>query len=675
MFSKIALFFFIPFSLFAQIRDSVFIGTSNSSPDSTAIFYVEPLNEKIDSVFSYEVEHSQDSSEISLPDSLQTIQGSLDSSIIEQRIILYQKPFSSQSNFITKADILRNDYRYTGDLFKILPFSFERSYGFIGQPNDIYLYAEGSYTTSYFEDGVPVTSVLFNSLDFNSIQSEDIDSIELAPLPRGFLYGFANNPVSVNFISKDLVYSTPYSRIKYYEGPSGEAFIDAIFNMGLFSNLIASIDITNRKVDDSYQNSYFNIWQVKTKLRYNLLRDLNIIGSYYFSKSETGINGGVDVNAIEQSNQDVNSVLFNETLAPVYFENNSLNFKQHNFGLKIIAKPFEHAYTSLNFYYKFYLNEYYENDTSGSYKSAFKDKILGATLDQRISTGFLNLSLKTGYQALEHTPTSTPSWSFYYMNFNDTKPWDLKSFYASPVLSFNILDTLYVPSVYYKYASTHYKNNLSGEETTRELSGFGADLLIYFNERFDFYIGYSRFKSEYFENEKINTFEIKLDYIDKNGKIGGNIFNKSNHLTDLWGLGFHGSYQIWKILFEGNFSQYFVGKNSLSEFINIPETSFTVGLYYKDILFNSNLDLKSGFKFHYYGKQNLRSFQVPYLGIINADVESWQIVDFTMSAEIQKAAIVYFTWENLFDWNYYITPYFPMLERNIRFGIAWEIFN
>jgi hypothetical protein len=66
---------------------------------------------------------------------------------------------------------------------------------------------------------------------------------------------------------------------------------------------------------------------------------------------------------------------------------------------------------------------------------------------------------------------------------------------------------------------------------------------------------------------------------------------------------------------------------------------------------------------------------IPHVGAISTDIESWLTIDFTLSGEIQKAAIVYFTWENLFDWKYYITPYYPMQQRNMRFGIAWEIFN
>ena len=592
----------------------------------------------------------------------------------KSKIINYQ-PYSNQSYFIGKTDILRNDYRYTGDFFKVFPLSFERSYGFVGQPNDIYLYAEGSASTNYFIDGVPVLRDPYGSLDFNHIQSEDIDSIEIVPLPRGFLYGFSTNPVSVNFISKDIIPAKPYSRIKYYEGPFGEAFIDGIFSIYLFKDLYATVDITNRKVDSNYTNSNFSAWQVSTKLRYNLSRDINLIGSYYFSKSETGINGGVNVDTILETTSNINSILFNGTLAPVYFGNNSLNSKQHNFGLKLLAKPLESAYTNLNFYYKFYQDEYFENGSVVSSKSTLKDRVLGILLDQRISFGFTNIYLQSGYQSLKHNPTFISSDSTAVRLFPDNSPLDYSSFFVSPILSFDLLDSMFTPSIYFKYADILQKTSFYGTESHEKFSGVGIDLSIFFNENYNFYFGYSQFDNAYLAGEKINTLEFKLSYKDAKDKVSIGLFNKKSSANNLWGADLNASYKVWKILLEGRLSQYFIEKSSTGEFINIPETKFTTGIYFKDSLFNSNLDLKTGFVAYYIGKQNIRYLPVPHRGILYDDVNASLTIDFTVSAEIQKLAIVYFTWENLFDKQYYTTPYYPMLGRNIRFGIAWEIFN
>lgn len=645
------------FFLFAFASIIVNSQTRDSIPDFVQQLQDSTLNNPVDSLLFNFKEKINDTS--------------LTAGLEKSNIINYQ-PHSTQSYFIGKTDILRNDYRYTGDFFKLSPFSFERSYGFIGQPNDIYLY--GLSSSSYFVDGVPISNDRLFNFDFNQIQSEDIDSIEIVPLPRGFLYGFATNPVSVNFISKDIIPSKPYSRIKYYEGPFGEAFIDGIFSMKLFNDLIASVDITNRKVDDSFKNSAFSIWQVKTKLRYNLSDDINLLGSYYFSKSESGINGGVNIDEIRLTTQDVNSLLFNTTRAPVYFEKNSQNNKQHNFALKMFARPIENAFTELSFYYRFSLHEYSEDYLALNAKTTSKNKILGVVLDQKISFDPINLWLQTGYQSFTHTPFLTSSDSTDSGFLIDRSPAEYNSFIFAPLLSISVLDSMIVPSVYFKAMNILQKNTLSGNDSNEKLIGFGTDLSVYFIDHFNLYLGFSRFDDGYFIGEKNSTIEIRLNYIDGSNKLTASVFNNKTTLVNSWGAGFNVSYLFWKILVEGRISQYFIEESVIGN-NNIPETSFNLGIYYKDHLFDFNLDLKTGIIFNYFGRQNLRDLHIPYFNIVSANVHAASTLDFTVSAEIQKSAIVYFTWENLLDKQYYITPYYPMLERNIRFGVAWEIFN
>ncbi|WP_407930378.1 putative porin, partial [Ignavibacterium album] len=89
-----------------------------------------------------------------------------------------------------------------------------------------------------------------------------------------------------------------------------------------------------------------------------------------------------------------------------------------------------------------------------------------------------------------------------------------------------------------------------------------------------------------------------------------------------------------------------------------------------DFLFDNNLDLKAGFIFTYFGKQNFSSVETRII-----KVPSVSRLDFSLAGEVRKAAIVYFIIENIFDKKYYLTPYYPMPERNFRFGIAWEFLN
>src|SRR4030065_2162174 len=135
-------------------------------------------------------------------------------------------PLTDVSTIINKKTFLFDQYRYTGDVLRSFSLNFVKDYGFVGYPNETFIYGVGNNGISYLQDGVLRNDRYTNSLDLNLIQSEDIDSIEIVPSPRGFLYGPYNNPVTVNFITKDFISPQPYSRIRYYEGPDGEAMID-----------------------------------------------------------------------------------------------------------------------------------------------------------------------------------------------------------------------------------------------------------------------------------------------------------------------------------------------------------------------------------------------------------------------------------------------------------------
>jgi len=137
----------------------------------------------------------------------------------------------------------------------------------------------------------------------------------------------------------------------------------------------------------------------------------------------------------------------------------------------------------------------------------------------------------------------------------------------------------------------------------------------------------------------------------------------------------------------GNGSYYFDRDDYHSE---IPNITFSGGVYYIDTLFSRNLYLKSGVNFKFTGNQNYflydfqKSTQVKYIqkfGSDNIQLISDEIIDpsfqidLFLAGEIQEAAIVYFVFENLLGSQYYIVPYYPTRSRGIRFGLSWELFD
>ena len=583
---------------------------------------------------------------------------------------IHQLPFDAQSDFINRRTIDFTDYLYTGDLLREFDLNYIADYGSIGQPNETFVYGTGFNSISYFENGILRNNRMQNFLDLNNLQSELIDSIEVIPMPRGFLYGSVNNPVSINFLTRDFISPKPYSRIKYYQGPSGEAMLDVLFNEMAFKKFNFTLDVTNRKLDSTFTNTSYSIWQVNTSLKYFLSDNINFIGSYSFVKSLVGLNGGINVDSIANQTTDINSLLYDQIRAPVNFNSQNQEYKNHFFNLRMLGKFWNEAFTDLNLYYNFDYTELNQFVDTSFYKTVDKEKVFGASLLQHFKKDIFDFTVNGNYESgnLKYYSLTDTTFNYYPVNYRNAS--------LSAVASTYLFDSTLIPSIYYKIIDESGYVYLPQSNGT--FSGIGADLSFKESDLLKFYFGYSSFKTgkqySYSQN-----WEAGLTSIFDNFFADIKLFRrKDSQLSvpaalspyyapfnpDLMGIGARLNFSFWKISLETNTSIY-TTPNSSELTYYLPKINFTGGAYYKNILFNKNLDLKTGFVFYYTGQRNS-----PY-GQLNPVYK----IDFTAVGEIKKAAFVYFTWENLTDNQYYIIPYYPMPPRNIRFGIAWELFN
>jgi hypothetical protein len=600
-----------------------------------------------------------------IPDSLSydTTQVSVKDSLVKVDTLypLYQVPFYNYSFFISRETIDILDYRYTGNLFIPAAFSFLKDKGMIGQPNELILYGNGFGRTGFFSDGILYTNRYTSALDLNLIQNELTDSIEILPLPRGFLYGPDNYIAAVNFIERDLITPAPYTRIKYYEGPEGEAFVDGIFNTSFLNMFNFSLDASNRNFDGIYDNSDFSIWQADFKLKYFPSNSINLIGSYSLVSSDLGYFGGVDADSISRITNEINSILYNPLFAPVIYPTLRQESKWDKFKLRALGR-FGNLRTDLNFYYHAETEKY----SGAPLNNEIKNYILGTSLRQSYSESIIRLELNGVFEKRELNYYYSDTTSGFQSNETDYKIFSL-----SPVLSLYLLDSAVVPSVYYKYSNV-LDLNLGSH------SGIGTDVSFNLFRSLNLYLGFGRFdflnryETDVYEagaNIKLKNFYADIKYYGTNISLPPYMpspgrkypFLTESNIKKITSYSASLNFDFWRIGLEGRFS-----------FINYDErnvlTSSEIkmhahsGIFYKDILFNSNLDLKTGFVLKYYDFES-------------ENFESAYQVDFTIAGIIQKVAIVYFSWENLFDKQYFIVPYYPMRERGIRFGLAWEMFN
>jgi hypothetical protein len=594
-------------------------------------------------------------------------------------IVLNSKSFSENSFFINNKDITFNDYRYAGDFLRTFPFTFIKDLGFIGQPNETYLYGVPSSAATYMNDGIYFNNRFTLQTDLNHIQTESVDSIEVINLPRGYLYGAELNPVAINFIEKDIYSKQPFTRIKYYEGPFGEAFVDGKFSINAFKRINISADVSNKKVDNRYVNSDFSLWRAGVKAKYFLSNSINLIGSYYHIKSVAGFNGGVDVDSIATYSSDINSVLYDNVLAPVKYPTRFLKTTQHHFALRTLADFEGWGRSDIQLYYKFTLDEDYEPLNTYENKFTNKNKVIGISASQTLEYDFWKLILFGNYekQILRDINVVPPYFIEDTININ--------SISFSAIGSFYLFDSTIVPSFFSRIKTQNSDANYP-LTYNKNLFGFGADVALRIIDEIKIYLGISSFDQNYTEWEQmiIEEIGVEAEYKIVDAKL--KFFNVNNRYTqtmypmidytdynsnDFIGASLNANINLWSLSLETLTSIYHNSDtNTGANVLNVPDVTFRGGVYFKGSAFDSNLDIKTGFVFYYTGQQIITDHQYS-----NLVVDPSYKLDFTLAGQIQKVATVYFTWENLFDNDYFITPYYPMPNRNIRFGLSWELFN
>jgi len=608
------------------------------------------------------------------PDSILTNDSLLIVTERDSIVPLYSSPLTETSFIASNKEMLKLEYQYTGDYLRLSQFNFIKNLGFTRQPNETFLYGVGNDAVGYLMDGVSYNDRQSNSLNLNLIQSEDVDSIEVVPLPRGFLYGPYNNPVSVNFITKDFLSAQPYTRIRFYQGSNRDMMFDGIFNAIITNKLIASFDITNRIYDGTYDNTDYSIWQGKVKLKYLLSNAVNIIASYNYNDYKAGYSGGVDIDSIRKITNNIDDVLYDFRAAPMVYPNGELKTLTHLPRLRFIIKPIENVKTDISLIYLY--NDYERSTQSKEYSES---KTYGINFRNDFDYDPINFQIIADYEK-----GSIGMWReviidsiTHYSNIPNS---DYDLFSLSGNVSLKLFDGSLVPSAFGKISS-YYTISGSRNFSDNPLS-IGFDVIFKPTETIELYLGYSipQYYSRYDIGDNLFEAAAKINFENLYASIR---YFRNNHQTinsdfsgyyntknygNVSGIGLDLNFKYSIFLLQSNSS--FYASMDDEYLFGVPDFQAQTGLYYTSKLFNDNLDLKTGFVFHYTGDNNVFTREN---GV--TEVPSSYKLDFTLAGEIQKTAIIYFTWQNLFNNNYYITPYYPMPTRNIRFGVAWEMFN
>jgi outer membrane receptor protein involved in Fe transport len=134
--------------------------------------------------------------------------------------------------------------------------------------------------------------------------------------------------------------------------------------------------------------------------------------------------------------------------------------------------------------------------------------------------------------------------------------------------------------------------------------------------------------------------------------------------------------KVWVLYLEGT-GTYMIQTSGGSDTHLYPKTWASGGIYYWNRLLDDKLELKVGFRGRYQARHLGAEFNPEALAyVLGGGPELGQASsgDFFLTAHIGDA-FIHLMWENLSDVAYFSSPFYPVLNRQIRLSVSWEFLN
>jgi len=628
------------------------------------------------------------------------------------------EPYGDSSEAILSGQIPWIEYRYIGDLLWTKPGMYIRDMGSPGQHNELTIGGVDDRGIAFLVDGRSQADPITGTYDMILFPTEYIERIEFITGPRAMLYGMNSTGGAINIVTKSFYANKPYSRLRYSQGINDYAQTDALFSQNIFSRFNFMFGLTRHtigfdRIDQDYRapfvNSDHDAWSFRTKLRYDISNSFNIVFSHLFEQANTGLNGGVDY--LQTPSGDS----FNSLYAVV--SNNEAYEKIYNHHLDLTAAAHltgdTMQVTTLTAYYSNQLRMYRDevrNYLDGlPFNGVFthsdnRSSNAGILLRHELESAVQNFSISA--EAEEIQVESSPEVGGHKEN----------KFSVSAKEEVLLLSPLTVAV----FGRTDYYRE-------RNLPGAGADAQLPINSSLSFFGGMSvshrtpTLQELYWSGDSTHIPTPRLwlkDELHTLIQVGTrfSIFDflsgtvslsrreiKNPILVDTtaeagttpanYTLEFlqpaRNVYNGVDVSLKASYSHFFAEGNATylkqpdyyhgsDKLTLLPELYLDGSVYYKNQLVNGNLELKVGFRGRYISQQNGMApldesgLYVPYVLLQSFGPSS--TADFFLIAKLGDAYL-HLIWENLSGNQYMLTPFYPMYDRNVRFGVSWEFWN
>lgn len=597
--------------------------------------------------------------------------------------------FSYTSNSITLNTKQLSNYKFIGDIIPSKKNCFIRDLGNFGQPYDFTLYGLPQPYTGILIDGLDYSSPLTKGFDLYNLQSTNISSIEIIEPYKAFLFSLDNNLSTININQKYQIPEKPTTTIKYIQSSGEDAFLETSFasRINEYFTFNFNLKTQNNESDNSIIKNSSNIWNLNPVFIFSPNYNNQFILSYNYNQTKRELNGGVDIEKLYPLlliNQFY-TIFYDKNLAPVIY--NNLNYTNYFNSIKL-----NHIYDNhLNFKISssiLYLSDNDKFDYKSSNVSTKFNKFLFSS-DIRYDFEGFEIFSKINYQKNDIKSNSIPANEIYTLSLNLNK--ELNNF------AFNVYAKTFYKEKFYNSMGSDFSFNHNLFKTTFGLSLVNSPNIknYFFNnarlisitdytiKSYNYYTSLTFKINKFYNNLEISfsdinnytylhqpTNKIKVDSINiKNGKLENLSFKYFTQLI------------IYKFQIENNLVYNFQKLDNKSISV-IPKFYNKLNISYNDIAYNVRLNYKIGFEFNYSTKTDFVYYdylnrETIFSGYENIFLKSDPklIINGYLNANLINKFNIFFVWENLLNYNYTITPNYPIYGTNYRLGINWILDN
>jgi outer membrane receptor protein involved in Fe transport len=622
------------------------------------------------------------------------------------------EPYGDSTSDILSSEIPWIEYRYIGDLLWTRPGMYIGDMGSTGQDYQMTIGGIDTRGIGFLVGGRSENDPITGTYDLMLYPVDDIERIEFITGPRAFFYGMNATGGAINIVPKSYYTNKPYSRLRYSQGADDYAQTDAIFSQNIFSKFNFTFGLSRHTLGSDnladgyrghYDNSNYDAWTFRTKLRYNLSNSFDILFTHMYYQAWTGLNGGVNISTTDPAD------IYNPFGATVYNTDAYEKRFNHQLDLTAVMHPGGDTtqVTTLTAYYSNQLRQYRDEEnrplSNGIYlASDNRSSTRGAVLRHVWDAGENNLN--ASLEAEEIRVESSPEVGGHVLNkfsaslkdelhlfeplsvavFGRTDDYDSKFVNGSgadvnfaPVQGISLYAGASVADRAPTLQELYWTSDTLPRPTPRNLvderhTVLEAGLHFSFLDFLSGAITYTRRKvlhQIFFDTTVIenSTGDHTLLQVSQDGPKTYNTL----------AVQMSASYKYFYA--EGNATYlkeptYYHGAEPLTL---LPDVYLAGSVYYRNILANGHLDLKVGIRGRFVSRQTGMAPLLPsdiFVPYTLASFGPSGAMDFLVIGRIGDAYI-HLVWENVTGVEYMLTPVYPMYGSNVRFGVSWEFLD